>query len=43
MTSILLVAFMLGISNVIQEEDRMINDSRHKIEQQEVQDVDENY
>ncbi|MGW9687250.1 hypothetical protein [Flagellimonas sp. 2504JD1-5] len=42
LTSILLAAFMLGISNVILEEDRMINDSRPNIEYQEVQDKDEN-
>ena len=35
-TSILLVAFMLGVSNVILEEDRMVNDTRQYLEQQEV-------
>ncbi len=34
--SILMIAFMLGVSNVILEEDRMINDTRQHIEQQEV-------
>lgn len=38
--SIVLVAFMLGMSNVILEETRMINDSRAEIELQEVQDND---
>jgi hypothetical protein len=41
MTSIVLVAFMLGMSNVILEEDRMVNDSRAKIEVQEVQPEDD--
>lgn len=40
-TSIVLVAFMLGMSNVILEEDRMINDSRAKIEVQEIQPDDD--
>ncbi|WP_133248426.1 hypothetical protein [Flagellimonas aquimarina] len=40
--SIVLVSFMLGISNVILEEDRMINDSYNKVELQEIQDEDEN-
>ncbi|UII78470.1 hypothetical protein [Flagellimonas sp. CMM7] len=40
--SIVLVSFMLGISNVILEEDRMINDSYNKVELQETQDEDEN-
>ncbi|MEX0313631.1 MAG: hypothetical protein AB3N18_05600 [Allomuricauda sp.] len=39
--SIFLAAFMLGISNVILEEDRMINDTRAKVEHQEVQGEDE--
>ena len=34
--SILFMAFMLGMSNVILEETRMVNDSRVKTEQQEV-------
>lgn len=38
--SILLSAYMLGMSNVIMEEDRMINDTRAKVEQQEVQNED---
>nr|WP_299070621.1 hypothetical protein [uncultured Allomuricauda sp.] len=41
--SILMAAFMLGISNVILEEDRMIHDTRPKIEHQEIQDEDENH
>ncbi|MGX1929857.1 hypothetical protein [Flagellimonas sp. 2504JD4-2] len=41
--SILLAAFMLGISNVILEEDRMINDTRAKIEHQEIQDDDKGH
>ena len=32
---------MLGISNVFLQEDRMINDSRKKVEQHEVQDEDD--
>lgn len=32
---------MLGISNVILEEDRMVHDTRAKIEQQEVQPEDD--
>lgn len=35
--SILMIAFMLGISNVFLEETRMVNDSGEKIEQQEIQ------
>lgn len=31
-----MVACMLGVSNVILEEDRMVNDTRATIEQQEV-------
>lgn len=31
-----LIAFMLGMSNVILEETRMVNDTRAQIEQQEV-------
>jgi len=33
--SMLLIAFMLGISNVILEETRMINDSANRMEQVE--------
>ncbi len=33
--AVLLVAFMLGMSNVILEEDRMVNDTRAVLEQQE--------
>lgn len=40
-TSLVLVAFMLGMSNVILEEDRMVNDTRAKIEQQEIQPDDD--
>jgi len=39
--SLLMTAVMLGISNVILEEDRMVNDTRAKIEQQEVQSEDD--
>ncbi|MEX0360095.1 MAG: hypothetical protein AB3N10_03810 [Allomuricauda sp.] len=38
--SILLSAYMLGVSNVVLEEDRLINDTRAKVEQQEIQDDD---
>ncbi|WP_411031115.1 hypothetical protein [Spongiimicrobium sp. 3-5] len=31
-----LIAFMLGVSNIILEETRMVNDTREHIEQQEV-------
>ncbi|WP_181899407.1 hypothetical protein [Flagellimonas nanhaiensis] len=41
LVSVLLVAFMLGVSNVVLEEDRMVNDSRKKVEQKEIQDVDD--
>ncbi|MGB5556003.1 MAG: hypothetical protein WBM83_15210 [Flavobacteriaceae bacterium] len=34
--SLILIAFMLGISNVILEESRMVNDTRVKIELPEV-------
>ena len=34
--SVLLIAFMLGMSNVILEETRMINDTRVQTEQQDV-------
>jgi hypothetical protein len=39
--SVLLVAFILGVSNVIMEEDRMINDTRAKIEQRQDQSEEE--
>jgi hypothetical protein len=34
--SLLLIAFMLGLSNVIMEETRMVNDTKAKIEYQEL-------
>jgi hypothetical protein len=34
--SVLMIAFMLGMSNVILEETRMVNDTKIKTEQQEV-------
>lgn len=34
--SVLMIAFMLGMSNVILEETRMVNDTRVQTEQQEV-------
>ena len=39
--SLVMVACMLGISNVILEEDRMVNDTRARIEQQEIQSEDD--
>ncbi len=39
--SLLLTAFMLGMSNVILEEDRSVNDTRAKIEYQEIQSEDD--
>jgi len=39
--SMVLIAFMLGVSNVILEEDRTIYDTRVKVEQQEVQPDDD--
>lgn len=39
--SLFMIACMLGISNVILEEDRMVNDTRAKIEQQEIQSEDD--
>ncbi|WP_431123161.1 hypothetical protein [Flagellimonas flava] len=39
---IFLSAYMLGVSNVVLEEDRLINDTRAKVEQQEIQDNDDN-
>lgn len=39
--SLLLVAFMLGISNVILQEDRMVHDTRARIEQREMQPDDD--
>ncbi|WP_298484234.1 hypothetical protein [uncultured Maribacter sp.] len=38
--SIILVAFILGMSNVILEETRMIYDTRKEIELQEIQEED---
>lgn len=40
-TALLLTAFMLGMSNVILEEARSVNDTRAKIEQQEIQSEDD--
>ncbi|MCL6264911.1 hypothetical protein [Flagellimonas myxillae] len=40
-TYIFLSAYMLGLSNVVLEEDRMINDTRAQIEQMELQDEDD--
>lgn len=39
--SLVMVACMLGISNVILEEDRMVNDTRARIEQREIQSEDD--
>ncbi|MCB0373572.1 MAG: hypothetical protein KDD31_11220 [Muricauda sp.] len=39
--SILMAAYTLGISNIILEENRMINDSRKNVEQQEAQSEDD--
>ena len=39
--SVSFLAFMLGISNVFLQEDRMINDSRKNLEQHEVEDIDD--
>ena len=39
--SMVLIAFMLGMSNVILEEDRMVNDTREHIELQEIADEDD--
>ncbi|MFK7814661.1 MAG: hypothetical protein AB8B59_19350 [Maribacter sp.] len=39
--SMFMIACMLGISNVILEEDRMVNDTRARIEQQEIQSEDD--
>ncbi len=39
--SLFMIACMLGISNVILEEDRMVNDTRARIEQQEIQPEDD--
>ncbi|TMU57598.1 hypothetical protein [Flagellimonas algicola] len=38
---IFLSAYMLGLSNVVLEEERLINDSRAKVEQQEIQEEDD--
>lgn len=35
--SMVLIAFILGMSNVILEETRMVDDTREHIEQQEIQ------
>ena len=37
----MLVAFMLGMSNVILEEERMVNDTREHIELQEIADEED--
>lgn len=39
--SMFMIAIMLGVSNVILEEDRTMYDTRAKIEQQEVQPEDD--
>ncbi|MEK6154420.1 hypothetical protein WIW50_14220 [Flavobacteriaceae bacterium 3-367] len=39
--SLVLIAFMLGMSNAILEETRMINDTREHLEQQEIEPEDE--
>ncbi|WP_461442870.1 hypothetical protein [Maribacter sp.] len=39
--SLLLTALMLGMSNVILEEDRSLTDTRAKIEYREIQSEDE--
>jgi len=39
--SLLLTAFMLGMSNVLLEEDRSVNDTRAKIEYQELENEDD--
>jgi len=39
-SSVLLIAFMLGMSNVILEETRMINDTRVQIEQLQTQEAE---
>jgi len=39
--SLFMIACMLGISNVILEEDRMVNDTRAKIEQQQMESEDD--
>ncbi len=41
--SMLLIAFMLGMSNVIQAETRMVNDTRVKLEQREIVPDDEQF
>ncbi|WP_262696692.1 hypothetical protein [Flagellimonas lutimaris] len=43
MISVAFLAFMLGISNVFLQEDRMINDSRKNLEQHEVEDEDDQF
>ena len=39
-SSVLLIAFMLGMSNVILEETRMVNDTRVQIEQLQTQEAE---
>ena len=39
--SLLIVACMLGISNIILDEVRMVNDTRARVEQQEIQPEDD--
>lgn len=39
--SLVLTAFMLGMSNVVLEEDRSVNDTRAKIEYQELETEDD--
>ncbi|WP_430967202.1 hypothetical protein [Spongiimicrobium sp. 2-473A-2-J] len=39
--SLVLIAFMLGMSNAILEETRMINDTREHLEQQEIEPEDD--
>lgn len=39
--ALIMIACMLGISNVILQEERMVNDTRAKIEQQEIQSEDD--
>lgn len=39
--SLFMIACMLGISNIIMEEDRTVNDTRAKIEKREIQSEDD--
>tara|TARA_R110002167_G_scaffold23464_5_gene83266 strand:+ start:658 stop:807 length:150 start_codon:yes stop_codon:yes gene_type:complete len=39
----LMIAFMLGMSNVIMEESRMVNDTREHIEQQVITPEDDTF